>query len=258
MDDQHRPPDLPAVEALISELRDAVRARDDFIAVASHELRNPMTPVLSQVELLQNRARREGASPALQAGLDRLTVAIRRYVRRATMLLDVSRVNAGRVSLNAVPLDLAAAVREVAADHVLTAQRAGSHLSLRLPDALPGAWDALAVEQIVENLIGNAVRYGRGRPIEVTLEVLDDAAVALTVRDEGDGIAECDLPRLFGRFEQVVQRREQGGFGIGLWLTNRLAEAMGGSISVTSQVGVGSVFTVRLPRDVTSAGEVGI
>lgn len=257
MDDQDRPPDPPAEAALIAELREAIRARDDFIAVASHELRNPMTPVLAQVELLRTKARRDGAPPAMQAGLDRLAVAIRRFVRRATTLLDVSRLNAGHLHLSPAPIDLAAAVREVATDHEAAARHAGSGLDLRLPaGGLPGAWDPLAVEQIVENLIGNAVRYGRGRPIEIAVEADGEDAVVLTVRDEGAGIAEADLPRLFGRFEQAVQRREQGGFGIGLWLVYQLTRAMGGSVSVTSRVGDGSTFAVRLPRHM-AAGEGG-
>lgn len=257
MDDQDRRPDPSADEALISELREAIRARDDFIAVASHELRNPMTPILAQVELLRAKARREGAPPVVEAGLDRLAVGIRRFVRRATTLLDVSRINAGHLRLSPAPLDLAAAVREVTVDHEAAARHAGSRLDLRLPEeGLPGAWDALAIEQIVENLIGNAVRYGRGRPIEVALAAEGDDAVVLTVRDEGTGIAEADLPRLSGRFEQVVRRREQGGFGIGLWLTYQLAHAMGGTISVTSRVGEGSTFAVRLPR-LMAAGEDG-
>ncbi len=257
MDDQDRRPDPSANEVLISELREAIRARDDFIAVASHELRNPMTPILTQVELLRAKARREGAPPAMEVGLGRLAVAIRRFVRRATTLLDVSRINAGRLRLSPAPLDLAAAVREVTMDHEAAALHAGSRLDLRLPEeGLTGTWDALAIEQIVENLIGNAVRYGCGRPIEVALAAEGEGAVALTVRDEGTGIAEADLPRLFGRFEQAVQRREQGGFGIGLWLTHQLVHAMGGTISVTSRVGDGSTFAVRLPRHM-AAGEVG-
>lgn len=123
MDDQHRPPPGPPTDAaLIAELREAVRARDDFIAIASHELRNPMTPVPARAELLRAQARREGASPALEAGLDRMAAAVRRFVRHSTTLLDVSRVNAGNLRLDPTPMDLAAAVREVAADHEAAAR----------------------------------------------------------------------------------------------------------------------------------------
>jgi signal transduction histidine kinase len=255
VDDQtDQPLDPSAAAALIIELREAVEARDDFIAVASHELRNPMTPMLGQVELLRAQARREGVPPAIAAGLDRLAVAIRRFVRRSTTLLDISRLNAGHLRLEPAQVDLAAVVREVAADHQAASRLGGSAVELHLPEGgMPGTWDLLAAEQIIENLIGNAIRYGGGRPVEVGLRSEAGDLVLLSVRDHGVGIAEADLPRLFGRFEQVVRRREQGGFGIGLWLTHKLVEAMGGSITVTSRVGEGSTFDVRLPRHMAGA-----
>lgn len=233
---------------LIDELRAAVAARDDFIAVAAHELRNPMTPIVGQVELLLTRARREGASAATIAGLERLEISVSHYVRRATALLEISRVNAGRLVLEPVAFDMAAFVGEITGNYEMLAARAGSVLRCDARGPATGVWDQLATEQIIDNLLSNAIRYGDGKPILVTL-VADDAGVTLSVADTGVGIAADDQARIFDRFEQAIgSRRKSGGFGIGLWLIRELTEAMDGKIQVVSTVSEGATFTVWLPR----------
>jgi signal transduction histidine kinase len=111
-----------------------------------------------------------------------------------------------------------------------------------------GRWDRTRLEQIVANLLANAVKYGAGAPIEVALEI-DDGAVALSVRDHGIGISVSDQQRIFDRFERAVSERHHGGLGLGLWVTRHMAEAMGGSVRVESVPGAGSTFVVTLPRD---------
>ena len=241
------------IEGLIAELRGAVAARDDFITVAAHELRNPMTPIAAQVQLLLVRARREGASAATMAGLERLDMAIGHYIRRATALLEISRVNAGQLRLTPTAFDMAELVAEATAHYETLAVLAGSPLRCDAEGPMVGTWDRLSTEQILDNLISNAIRYGYGKPIDVALAAEHDG-VAITVADRGAGIEPTHLERIFGRFEQIAGTdRRNGGFGIGLWLVRNLVEAQGGRIEVESDVGAGSTFRVHLPRDITGA-----
>ena len=142
--------------------------------------------------------------------------------------------------------DLSAVVREVVDNLAFGAERVGSSLVLSVPAGITGTLDRLGFEEIVGNLVTNAIKYGAGKPIVVSL-ARDGPAARLRVRDHGVGISPADQARVFARFERAVAQSRHGGFGIGLWLIGRLVEAMGGTISVESRVGEGSSFTVVLP-----------
>jgi signal transduction histidine kinase len=143
--------------------------------------------------------------------------------------------------------DLCEVVRDICTSYEPEAQFAGSSISLALPPSLRGAWDRLAVEQIVGNLVSNAIKYGQGSPVQIALDNVASQA-RLTVRDRGGGIATEDQPRIFERFQQAIgTESRRSGFGIGLWLVRSLVEAHGGSISVQSRPGEGAMFTVLLP-----------
>lgn len=237
-------------ERLIEELRAAVTARDEFIAIAAHELRNPMTPIVGQVQLLLSRARREKVSPSLLSGLEMLETAVDHYMRRATTLLEITRVNADKVRLEPSEFDLGELVQECVRNHQQLAVRAGLQLSCELQMPLVGTWDRLATEQVMDNLLSNAIRYGDGKPVRVELEG-DAEAITLRVIDQGIGIAPADRELIFDRFERSRDVPRSGGFGIGLWLSSRLVEAQAGSMQVLSELGAGSTFIVRLPRDIS-------
>lgn len=242
---------IDPTDALIAELREAVAARDDFIAIAAHELRNPMTPIVGQVDVLLRRAQREGASTTMIAGLERLELAVTHYVRRATALLEISRVNANQMRLEPTSFDMAALLIDTTRSYELLSAHAGSLLRCEAVGPVMGVWDRLSTEQIVDNLLSNAIRYGNGSPITVALAA-DEAAVTLSVADRGVGMTLEDQARIFERFEQAVgSRQKSGGFGIGLWLVHRLVRSMSGEITVASATGEGSTFTVRLPRYMT-------
>jgi signal transduction histidine kinase len=237
-----------ALEARIAELEDALRARDDFLAVAAHELRNPMTPIGAQIELLLAKARRkpETVPEGTVQGLERLERSVDAYVRRATILLEVSRIDSGNLDLKAAEVDLSALVRRVATAMIPAARRAGCRVRLSVPERITARCDATAVEQILENLLSNAIRYGAGRPVEVALAG-DGASARLSVRDEGIGISSNEQPRIFEWFRRRGRKSANGGFGMGLWIARRLVQAMGGEITVASASGIGSTFTVTLP-----------
>jgi len=233
------------------ELREAVRARDEFLAIAAHELRSPMHALMLQVASAIALARRAGSEELLQR-LERVRVVLDRYVKRATLLLDVSRINAGSMDLHFTELDIAEVLREVADMYAVEAAFNLVELRLTAPDALVGRWDRPALEQVMGNLISNAIKYGDGKPVDISL-ARDGDRIRLEVSDEGIGISAEDQARIFGRFEQVMTGQSRTGFGVGLWLARALIEAHGGSISVRSAPGRGAAFTVWLPLDATSA-----
>jgi signal transduction histidine kinase len=243
-------------DRLIEELREAVLARDEFVAIATHELRNPMTPILMQVDSLLSAARNPARCRPDIVGprLEILATAVREFVRRASVLLDVSRIAAGNLQVELTEIDVSELVREVVGHAGLGARMARCRLEVDVQDGVTGVLDRLAVQQIGENLLSNAIKFGAGKPVMVSL-CSDGPSARLTVRDNGIGIAEEDRQRIFGRFERAVARREHGGFGIGLWLAQNLTTAMHGTIAIEHAPGGGSVFIVTLPLDGTAQQE---
>lgn len=217
----------------------------DFIALIAHELRNPMTPVLMQIQHLSRLA--EGTENALHRHLDRLRLAIDTYMRRATTLLDLARIAAGRLDLKPGTVDLADLARRAIERHQAWATTAGSPLRYVGPAEEIVRWDRAALEQIFDNLLSNAIKYGPGMPITISLSSTADT-VTLAVHDEGAGIQPSERERVFGPFERLIGPDDEAGFGIGLWVVRQLVEAMGGNIAVASGHEAGSTFTAIIPR----------
>ncbi len=238
----------------IAELAAAIAARDTFIAVAAHELRNPMQPIIGQIELLLNGIRAGRCPPdQVQLRLERVQHAMRHYMKRAGVLLDVSRITSGKLQLELETLDIIALMRDMVADAADAARRAGSPVTVTGPGTLTVTWDRLAIEQIVENLVANAMKYGGSSPIELSTELRGER-VYIQVRDHGDGIPAADRARVFERFERAVGPGDRrSGFGVGLWVVRQLAEAMGGTVAVGDAPGGGALFTVSLPQHAKQA-----
>jgi signal transduction histidine kinase len=231
---------------LLAEATEAANAREEFIHVASHELRAPIATLHLTVHLLHRDAR----SGPLAASEDRLRVLDRQVARMVALsetLLDVTRITAGRLELNPDEGDLAALVREVAEWFVDDAAEQESTLTVDAPAPVACAFDRVRMEQVVSNLVSNAVKYGRGGPVRISVSAEGDRA-RVEVQDRGIGIAPADQDRIFGRFERAVPSRNYSGLGLGLWIVKRLVEAHGGTIRVASAPGEGSTFTVDLPR----------
>ncbi|HTE50364.1 MAG TPA: ATP-binding protein [Kofleriaceae bacterium] len=237
------------------ELREAVKARDEFLSIASHELRTPVTALELNLASVMLLVRNPGPGVDLPEKLAGKLVRASRQVDRLTALisslLDVTRITAGRISLCPVELDLSDLVRAVALRFREMIQRSESKLVVRAEQPVAGCWDAMALETVIGNLLSNAIKFGSGRPIEVAVERYDRLA-RLTVIDHGIGIAEEQQVRIFERFERAVSARHYGGFGIGLWVARHLVEAHGGGIEVASRPGEGSRFTVQLPLEDTA------
>ena len=232
----------------VAELRRAVRARDDFIAIAAHELRNPMTPLLGVAELALTAARsaEDTCPPRVTVLLERMQLLAQDFIQRSTRLLDVSRIEAGNLRLEPSMTDLSALVLSTVQKYETAAARVRSQVETGIQDGITGVWDRLAVEQVAENLLSNALKFGAGKPVAVRLRS-HGADAWLDVQDRGIGMEPDQQARIFGRFEQVVAQHRGGGFGVGLWVANHLVMAMGGQIAVVSHPGEGSTFSVMLP-----------
>jgi PAS domain S-box-containing protein len=239
IDDQKRAEDA---------LRKAIILRDDFLSVASHELRTPLTSLKLEVANLARIARRDGTdgAPRLMAKVEKIDSQAARLHRLIDELLDVSRIAAGRLELHVEPVDLAQIVNEVGARFSDEAARVGSTLNVHAPAAVVGRWDKSRLDQVVTNLVSNAIKYGDCKPIDVSVEGGDDRAI-ITIRDRGLGIAENDHERIFGRFERAASSRHYGGIGLGLWIVKQIIDALGGKVAVESTPGDGSTFKVELP-----------
>jgi signal transduction histidine kinase/CHASE3 domain sensor protein len=240
---------------LYHEAREAVAARDDFLSIASHELKTPVTTLQLQVQSLLRRASAESSAPPAGSAFDRLAAADRQVVRLTKLindLLDISRITGRGLELELAPVDLAAVVRDVIARHEEELTRARCAISVKADSPSAGVWDPMRIEQIVTNLLSNAIKYGAGRPIEVLVQG-DEAVARLTVRDHGIGIAPEHQARIFQRFERAVSKANYGGFGLGLWIVRQIVDAHGGVIRVESQPEHGSTFCVELPRSVADS-----
>jgi PAS domain S-box-containing protein len=238
---------------LYSEAQEAVRLRDVFFSVASHELKTPLTTLLLQSQGLLREVHRNLAAPSsalLNERIVKRAENIERQILRldalVNELLDVSRITAGQLELNPSDFDLAELAREVIARFEDEAVRAGSPIALVAPRGVPGSWDRLRLDEVLTNLVSNALKYGAGQPIEMKIEI-DASAVRVSVRDRGIGIPPGHQARIFEKFVRLVPERSYKGFGLGLWITRQIVEAHGGAIRVTSQPGDGSTFMVELP-----------
>jgi signal transduction histidine kinase len=237
---------------LYHEAQEAVRARDEFLSIASHELRTPLTPLQLHLQSLKRTlttASPEGLS--LERLANKVEVAERqekRLSRLVAELLEISRIRLGKLELQPEEVNLPAVVSDVIARYRVELAQAGCTVNVNAPEALTGVWDRTRLEQVVTNLVTNAARYGHGKPIDITVAA-DARSVRLVVRDHGIGIAPEDQRRIFERFERAASRNF-GGLGLGLYIARQIVEAHGGSIHVSSELGVGSSFTVELPRDV--------
>jgi signal transduction histidine kinase len=231
---------------LYERAQSAIALRDEFLSVASHELRTPLASMVLAFQSIERGIKKLGDEPlgrkfgSISQQFDRLTELVER-------LLDVSRLSAGKLDIKVDEADLAQLAREVAGRFDEDARRAGSTLEVRGPSRLVGYWDRTRIEQILTNLIANALKFCSGKPVELLLEE-QEGTVSFVVRDHGIGIPKEKLPHVFERFGRGVSARNYGGLGLGLYVTRQLVEAHGGHIRVASDVGEGTSFFVELPR----------
>ncbi len=232
-------------EDMLVATQRALQLRDDFLMIASHELRAPITNVSLQLQHLTRQVDRG----ATRAQLRVMSSAAFHETGRLTSLIDAlldAQQAKGQLALERGEVDLSELVRDVADRLRARADQAGSEMLIEVP-AIRGRWDRLRIDQVVTNLLLNALKYGRGRPVKVAAGE-DGPVVRLEVHDQGIGVASEDMQRIWGKFERAVPAH-YGGLGLGLFIARQIVEAHHGHVSVESVPGVGSMFRVLLPRE---------
>jgi PAS domain S-box-containing protein len=234
-----------------AELRAAVQARDEFLSVASHELKTPLTSMQLQIDGLERMVRLDGQH-ALRSG--RLAKSVSSISGQAVrmgdlinVLLDVSRIASGRLEFETTEIEMNELAQQVVERWRPAALAARCELVLQAGRPVRGMWDRLRLEQVFNNLLSNAVKYGQGKQIEVEIAG-DERHARFRVSDRGIGISLADQGRIFQRFERAVPARNYGGMGLGLWICRQIVEGMGGAIRLESAPGQGATFLVELPR----------
>ena len=233
------------LERAYEEAQEALKIRDAFVSVAGHEFR---TPLGALGLTLHNLQRRLGSNP--DEPTTRAIQSVRRQVDRLTRLtedmLEVGRIRSGKLVLEREPTDLASLADEVVERFRESASASGSVISVAAEQPVVGEWDGSRLDQVLTNLLTNAVKFGEGRPIEVRAARRGDLA-ELAVRDSGIGISVEDQARIFERFERAATAKSYRGIGLGLWIARQIVEGHGGRILVESEPGKGSTFRVELP-----------
>ncbi len=236
---------------LYEQSQAAIVARDDFLSIASHELRTPCTSLRLGIEVLLRHSQQASATCPVPAFLERMLLTTDRQSKHLLYLidrlLDVSRFDSGQLDMNFDEADLSTIAYESVNELREEATRAGSDVSVHVASRSRGMWDRTRIAQVCTNLLTNAIKYGAGKPI--VLRIWSNGLQAyLSVEDHGIGIPSDQQKRIFGRFERAVSHRHYGGLGLGLYICRQIVEAHGGAIELTSNDGGGTTFTVTLPR----------
>ncbi|AIR91161.1 hybrid sensor histidine kinase/response regulator [Pseudomonas cremoricolorata] len=244
---------LTQLQAAQTDLEHAVRMRDDFMSIVSHEVRTPLNGLILETQLRKmhlSRGNVAAFSPdKLQTMVERDERQINSLIRLVEDMLDVSRIRTGKLSIQpkAFPIDslLSGLVERFAAQ----AEALETHIELTIKDTLCGDWDEFRIEQVLVNLLSNALRYGNRKTVHVRLH-RDGEMACVQVQDQGIGISELNQKRIFQQFERVAAQHARTGLGLGLYISEQIVLAHGGRIEVDSEEGKGSTFSVYLPLPV--------
>ena len=232
------------------ELQRSLKMRDEFMSLVAHELRTPLNTLFLETQMRSLQLKRGNtaafAPQPMEAMIQRDERQIKSMIRLIDDMLDVSRMRSGKLSIRPAQVELMNLLERVVSDLSLQAATTGSSLALRPHDGISGCWDEFRVEQVIVNLLTNALRYGCGQPVEVSVERTGEL-VRIDVRDQGKGIAPSDLERIFEPYERGARNGEPKGLGLGLYISRQLAISHGGELRVTSKPGEGSTFSLVLP-----------
>lgn len=233
------------------EAEDAVQARDEFISVVTHELKSPLTALKMQAQIGLRQLEADSSGEYFsREKFERVHRVIESTVNKMQLLLedlaDVSRLSFGKFKIEREELNLAPLIASTVSSFSIETKVKGILVNLNLDPHLEGKWDGARIDQVVTNLVSNAIKYGEGKPIDVSA-VKENGSVVISVKDHGIGIAKEDIDRIFERFERANETKRIKGLGLGLYITKHIVEAHGGKIWAESTLGKGSVFSVQLP-----------
>lgn len=228
---------------------EALQIREDFMSIAAHELRTPLTPLKLQLGYIKRELTKNSESPKVKMLLKLMQSSdeqINQLSRLIDDILDVSHIRTGRFTLNLESVDVTELVKSVIERYQFELNKLKIDLTVIIKSEIRGFWDRLRIEQVLINLLTNAMKYGEKKSIQITVEANDQNAYII-VQDHGIGITKKDQMRIFNRFERAVSVKNFGGLGLGLYITRQIIEAHMGHITVESQPGMGSSFIVELP-----------
>ncbi|CAI8966200.1 Histidine kinase [Pseudomonas sp. IT-P44] len=241
---------LKQLQSTQQELEQAVRMRDDFMSIVAHEVRTPLNGLILETQLRKMHLARDNAAAftleKMHAMVDRDERQIKSLIRLIEDMLDVSRIRTGKLSIRPTRFDLSALVRNLLQNFAPQIDAAESSVTLDAEHPVEGNWDEFRIEQVISNLLTNALRYGAKSPI--TVKVYSESGQArVDVRDQGIGIGEENQKRIFQQFERVSAKHAVAGLGLGLFISEQIVTAHGGTITVESRIGEGALFRVCLP-----------
>lgn len=251
---------LAELNATQAELQRSLRMRDEFMSLVAHELRTPLNTLFLETQMRTLHLKRGNlqAFNAEQMGamIKRDERQIKAMIRLIDDMLDVSRMKNGTLSVRPAPVELMGMLERVVSDLSLQAAASGCAITLAPHVPVSGHWDEFRIEQVIVNLLTNALRYGGGCNVEVSVHV-EGGCARIDVADKGKGISPEDIERIFEPFERGTRNGEPKGLGLGLYISRQLAVAHGGELTVTSTPGQGSTFSLSLPcNEVVSCAEV--
>ncbi len=234
----------------ITERVEAIRTRDDFISIASHELKTPLQSLTLQNQMRKRNLQKGMFDLFIPSNLDRMIDSDLKHLSRINRLiddmLDITRIREGNLTFIQQKMEFCSFSKDVVERFRPQTDAVGSVLSLRLCEATIVEIDSYRIEQVIVNLLSNAMKYGAGRPIHVEIEK-KASTIQLMVHDHGPGIRPEDRGRIFERFERAISAREVSGLGLGLYISKQIMEQNQGSIRVNSEIGKGSTFIMELP-----------
>ncbi|RYZ92282.1 MAG: response regulator [Proteobacteria bacterium] len=236
---------------LLQSAQQAIVLRDEFLSIASHELKTPITAMRMQAQIRNRRLDQGNHSYFTPERMKKMMTDDLRQLDRLSHLIDemmdISHIRAGQLNLYPELFDLAGFTRECVQRLQELPSAQNVTITVEGPDSLLGSWDAGRIEQVITNLITNALKYGGGTPVTVSLAD-EEKNVAITIADQGPGISPEGQAKIFERFQRLQPTSAARGLGLGLYIVRQIVEAHGGKISLISQVGAGASFTVRMPR----------
>ncbi len=233
-------------QKLADSVNEALKVRDTFLSIAGHELKTPLTGLFLRVQRWRRRLK-DGEQLSLSSKqIDDVIVGLNRLNGLVDSLLDVSRSTSGPTDLQHESVDVDTFVRSVGNYMSDAAKAAGCDFVVQVNSGIEGLWDRQRLEQILSNVIGNAFKYGRGRPVMVKAYAAS-GKLLIEVSDQGPGVALEHQEKIFERFARLRNDGTIGGLGLGLWIVRELLQAMGGRISLVSTPGKGCIFTIELP-----------
>ena len=237
------------------EAQKAVAIREEFLSVASHELKTPLTALTLQIQLINRLVKQErfkDLSFEKRSMLTRLSEQnLQRFSKLIDDLLDVTRISRSHLIINKEEVNLTELIKEVIGRFQMELQSSGSHIEFEYETDIFGYWERLRIDQVITNLLSNAIKFGEGKKIIINQHVSGDSAI-LSVQDFGIGISKENQIRIFEQFERAVSSKSFGGLGLGLYIVKQIVEGHKGRITVESEPGKGSKFTVELPLKLIS------